>query len=115
MKRALASFQSAIDYDLTPVTTAATHRIASMYDELSRDLLASARPAGLGGEELATYERLLAQQAAVFENKAIALYAANSDRVKEGQGDAWTRKSMERLHELSPQRLDDMQQLPVSR
>ena len=115
MKQALASFQSAIDYGITPVTTAATHHIASMYDELSQTLLASERPAGLGGEQLATYERLLEQQAAVFENKAIAIYTANSERVKAGQGDAWTMKSSKRLNELTSQQLDEMQQLPVSR
>jgi gamma-glutamyl phosphate reductase len=100
---------------MTPVTTAATYRIASMYDELSRALLASERPASLGGEELATYDRLLEQQAAAFEKKAIDIYAANIDRIKEGQGDAWTMRSLKRLNELTPQRLEDMQQLPVSR
>jgi tetratricopeptide (TPR) repeat protein len=115
MKQALALFQAAIDYGIAPVTTAATHRIASMYDELSQDLLDSERPGSLDGEQLAKYERLLEQQASVFENKAIAIYTANSERIKAGQGDAWTMKSSKRLNELTSQRLKDMQQLPVSR
>ena len=115
MKQALASFQAAIDYGITPVTTAATHRIASMYDELSQALLDSEPPGSLGGEQLAKYERLLEQQASVFENKAIAIYTANSERIKAGQGDAWTMKSSKRLNELTSQRLKDRQQLPVSR
>jgi tetratricopeptide (TPR) repeat protein len=115
MKQALAAYQAAIDYGMTPVTTAATHQIASMYDELSQALRASERPASLGGEQRTSYERLLEQQAAVFENQAIAIYAANSDRIKQGQGDAWIMKSRKRLNELTTQRLEDAQPLPVSR
>jgi hypothetical protein len=100
MKQALQAYEKALDYGVYPVMTASTHQIASMYDELGRDLLASERPAGLTAEEAAEYERLLAQQAASFEQKAIEIYRRNAQRSGSAQRDAWVEKSERELDEL---------------
>ena len=100
MKQALRAYEKALDYGVYPVMTAATHQIASMYDELGRDLLASERPAGLTAGEGAEYERLLAQQAASFEQKAIEIYRSNAQRSGSAQRDAWVQKSERQLYEL---------------
>ena len=102
MKLALKAFEAAIDYGIVPVTSAATYNIASMYDELSQELLASERPANLGVEELAQYELLLEEQAAPFEQQAIEIYASNVRRTSGGQIDLWVEKSQQRLDELRP-------------
>jgi hypothetical protein len=106
MRQALAAFEAAAGYGVSTVTTAATYRIASIYDELSQALLSSERPAGLTGEALADYERQLKQQAAAFESKAVAIYSTNIDRSGEAADDAWVVKSRKRLTELQPVRLE---------
>jgi hypothetical protein len=104
MKRALEAYEAALGYGVSPVTTAATHQIASMYDALGRELLASERPAGLTAEEEAEYEQLLAQQAASFEKKAIEIYKKNAQRAGTAQRDAWVQKSVRELDELRHER-----------
>ena len=100
MQQALQAFEAAIDYGVTPVTTAATYQIASMYDELGQALLTSARPVSLTAAELAEYDLLLAEQAAPFAQQAIDIYTTNAQRSDGGQSDPWVAKSVQRLGEL---------------
>jgi len=100
MKRALKEFEAAIDYGVTPVTTAATYQIASMYDALGQALLTSERPVSLSAAELAEYDVLLAEQAAPFEQQAIDIYMQNAQRSGSNQRDPWIEKSVQRLGEL---------------
>jgi tetratricopeptide (TPR) repeat protein len=100
MKRALQAFEAAIDYGISPVTTAATYHIASMYDELGRALLTSERPASLTAEELAEYDVLLVKQAAPFEQQAIDIYTSNTQRFDGDPRDPWIAKSVRQLDEL---------------
>ena len=100
MKQALQAFEAAIGYGVTPVTTAATYQIASMYDELGHALLTSERPASLSAEELAEYDVLLAEQAEPFEQQAIDIYTTNAQRSGGDQQDPWIKKSVQRLGEL---------------
>ncbi len=100
MKRALQAFEAAIDYGVSPVTTAATHQIARMYDELGHALLTSERPLSLTAEELEEYDLLLAEQAAPFESQAIEIYMTNARRAAGDQRDPWVEKSVLRLGEL---------------
>ena len=99
MKQALQGFEAAIAYGVTPVSFAANYYIATMYDGLSRALLASQRPATLSGEERAEYEALLIQQAAPFKQQAIDIYA----RIAQQKGNAenvWIEKSERQLNAL---------------
>jgi len=100
MQQALQAFEAAINYGVTPVTTAATYQIASMYDALGHALLTSERPVSLTAEELAEYDLLLAEQAAPFEQQAIDIYATNAQRSGGEQSDPWIAKSVQRLGEL---------------
>ncbi|MDH3934621.1 MAG: hypothetical protein OEU62_05600, partial [Gammaproteobacteria bacterium] len=100
MRQALQAFESAIDYGVSPVITAATYQIATMYDELGDALLASERPGSLTDEELAEYDVLLAEQAAPFEQQAIDVYTTNAQRSSSEPGDPWIEKSVQRLAEL---------------
>ncbi len=104
MKRALQALESVTEYGIDEVTSAATYRIAAMYQDLSRELLQSQRPQGLDGEQLAQYDLLLEEQAAPFEEQAIELYQANIDRISNGQYDVWIERSLRRLAELWPVR-----------
>jgi tetratricopeptide (TPR) repeat protein len=100
MKQALQAFETAIDYGIAPVTTAATYHIANMYDELGRALLSSERPASLTKEELVEYDLLLAEQAEPFEQKAIDIYTINAQRSGDILQDPWVEKSAQQLVEL---------------
>ena len=104
MKGALQGLEAAIDYGVTPVTTAATYQIASMYDELGHALLTSERPVSLTAEELAEYDLLLAEQAAPFEQQAIDIYTTNAQRSGSDRQDPWIAKSVQRLGELQGSR-----------
>ena len=64
----------------------------------------SAEPADLDAETLEQYEFLLEEQAYPFEEKAIELFQANTDRASEGVYDDWVRKSFEELAILMPAR-----------
>ena len=97
MKRALAAFEEAVDYGISPVTTAATYHIASMYDELGRALMDSERPPTLTAEELVEYNVLLVKQAAPFEPQAIDIYASNAKRSGGDLRDPWVERSILQL------------------
>jgi len=97
MKRALQAFETAIDYGVAKVTTAATYHIATMYDELGSALLSSPRPANLTAEQLAEYELLLANRAAGFEQQAIDLYMINTAGDHDAQRNPWVEKSVQQL------------------
>ena len=104
MKGALKALEQAAEYGVSPVATAATYQIAQIYQALSRELLASARPQHLSGEARAQYDLMLEEQAFPFEEKAIHFHEANARRRREGRDDPWIAKSLDRLAELAPAR-----------
>jgi TolA-binding protein len=104
MEDVIAAYTGSADYGVAEVTTAATFRLAEVYEQFSSDLLESDRPDDLDADALEQYELLLEEQAFPFEEKAIELYKANSDRTADGIYDEWVRKSFERLAGLMPAR-----------
>jgi tetratricopeptide (TPR) repeat protein len=104
MKIALKEYSRVVDYGVAEFTTAATFRIAEVYHDLSRDLLASERPKGLSAEELEQYDVLLEEQAYPFEEKAIEIHETNIQRVADNVYDKWVKKSFQELSRLRPVR-----------
>jgi TolA-binding protein len=104
MEDVIAVYTSAADYGVAEVTTAATFRLAEVYERFSADLMASERPGDLDEAALEQYELLLEEQVYPFEEKAIDLYKANADRTTDGVYDEWVRRSFERLAGLMPGR-----------
>jgi TolA-binding protein len=104
MEEALRSYAAAAGYGVAQVTTAATFETAELYYQLSRDLLASEKPANLDAEELEQYGLLLEEQAFPFEEKAMDLFRVNADRVADGVYDEWVRASFARLSVMAPAR-----------
>ncbi len=104
MEQALQAYSAAAEYGVAQVTTAATFETAELYYQLSLDLLDSERPLELDAEEQEEYALLLEEQAFPFEEKAIELYRANSERVADGVYDEWVRASFARLSVMSPAR-----------
>jgi len=104
MEDVIAAYTGAAEYGVAEVTTAATFRLGEVYEQFSVDLMASDRPAELDADALEQYEILLEEQAFPFEEKAIDLYKANTDRAPDGIYDEWVQQSFERLARLMPAR-----------
>ena len=104
MEDVIKVYTNAADYGVAEVTTAATFRLGEVYERFSSDLMASERPAELDEAALEQYELLLEEQMFPFEEKAIDLYKANTDRTLDGVYDEWVKNSFERLAGLMPAR-----------
>ncbi|MEJ2275257.1 MAG: hypothetical protein P8Y01_11895, partial [Woeseiaceae bacterium] len=104
MEDVIDAYTTASDYGVAEVTTAATFRLGEVYEQFSSDLMDSDRPADLAADALEQYEILLEEQAFPFEEKAIDLYVANTERAADGVYDEWVRKSFNRLAGLMPAR-----------
>ena len=104
MEGVIEAYTTASDYGVAEVTTAATFRLGEVYEQFSSDLMESDRPTELAADALEQYEILLEEQAFPFEEKAIDLYKANTDRAADGVYDEWVRRSFQRLAGLMPAR-----------
>lgn len=104
MEDVIEVYTDAAEYGVAEVTTAATFRLGEVYEQFSEDLLNSERPAELDAAAMEQYELLLEEQMYPFEEKAIELYMANTDRAPDGVYDEWVKKSFERLARLMPAR-----------
>lgn len=104
MKEAVDAYTLAADYGIAEVATASVYWLAEIYNEFSRELMASERPPGLSEGELEQYDILLEEQAYPFEEKSINIHESNVGRTAEGTYDEWIKKSFGKLRELSPVR-----------
>lgn len=104
LSKALTAYDATLQYQVAEFTTAANFKIAEIYHQLARDLLASSKPKGLNALELEQYDILLEEQAYPFEEKAIELHETNAHRSWQGLYDSWVQKSFEALSELLPGR-----------
>ena len=104
MEDVISAYTGAADYGVAEVTTAATFRLGEVYEQFSVDLMGSDRPGELEADALEQYEILLEEQAFPFEEKAIDLYKANTNRAPNGVYDEWVQRSFEQLARLMPAR-----------
>ncbi len=104
MEDVLKVYGDAADYGVAEVTTAATFRLGEVYQQFGADLMESERPGDLDADALEQYDILLEEQAYPFEEKAIALFLANTDRAADGVYDEWVQKSFEAMASLMPAR-----------
>ena len=104
MEEVIEVYTDAADYGIADVTTASTFRLGEVYENFSTDLMDSERPGNLDEAALEQYELLLEEQIYPFEEKAIDIYKANTDRAADGVYDEWVRKSFNRLATLMPAR-----------
>ncbi len=109
MQDTIDAYTSAADYGVAEVTTAATFRLAQVYETFGADLMGSERPGNLDEVALEQYELLLEEQVYPFEEKAIDLYKANTDRTLDGVYDEWVQQSFDRLAGLMPARYAKME------
>ena len=104
MEAALAAYQSATDYNVAEVTTAATYETAELYRRLGKDVMDSERPKHLNKDEQEQYESLLEDQSFPFEEQAIRIHEINAARARDGVYDDGVKKSFAALAELTPGR-----------
>ena len=104
MEDVLKAYAVASDYGVAEVTTAATYRVANVYQDFARSLTTSQRPKKLSKLELEQYNELLEEQADPYVEKAIALHGINASRTQQGIYDEWVKKSFDALKTLQPAR-----------
>jgi cellulose synthase operon protein C len=104
LEDALKAYTVAAEYGVAEVATGSTYRIAELYGDFGRALLASQRPKGLSKDELEQYNVMLEEQAYPFEEKAIELHEVNARRSAEGIYDGWVKDSYAALGKLRPVR-----------
>lgn len=109
MEDVLKVYGDAAAYGVAEVTTAATFRLGEVYQQFSRDLMDSERPAGLDELALEQYELLLEEQTFPFEEKAIELFQTNTARAADGVWDEWVQKSFAEMASLMPGRYAKME------
>jgi hypothetical protein len=104
MEDVLEAYGDAAEYGVAEVTTAATFRLAEVYQRFSTDLMESERPGNLDAAALEQYELLLEEQVFPFEEQAIDLYKTNVARAADGVYDEWVKQSFDALASLMPAR-----------
>lgn len=104
LNKALGAYQKTNAYGVEAFSTLAGYRIGEIYRQLSKDLMASQRPAGLDELALEQYEILLEEQAFPFEEKAIEIHEKNVQRSWSGVYDEWVKESFAALATLFPAR-----------
>ncbi len=104
MEEALKAYAAATDLGVADISTAATFRIASIYRDFGKALMASERPKKLNKIEREQYNVLLEEQAFPFEEKAIEVHSINAQRSATGIYDKWVKNSFDALRELQPVR-----------
>lgn len=114
MEEVLKAYASASQYGVPEVTTAATFRTASLYQDFGKALLESQRPKGLKKAELEQYDVMLEEQAFPFEEKAIELHEVNAKRAAQGLYDEWVQGSFKALAGLRPVRYGKAERVEAS-
>ncbi|MBI3621056.1 MAG: tetratricopeptide repeat protein, partial [Nitrospirae bacterium] len=105
LKSTIEAYVQAATYNLTDITTAATHQTGRLFEAYRTALLQSERPKSLTPEQLEEYNFLLEEQAAPYEERSIAAYEANVRRAQQqGVYTPWVQQSYNRLAELLPAR-----------
>jgi TolA-binding protein len=105
LKSTIEAYVQAATYNLTEITTAATHQTGRLFEAYRTALLQSERPKSLTPEQLEEYNFLLEEQAAPYEERSIAAYEANVRRAQQqGIYTSWVQQSYNRLAELLPAR-----------
>jgi tetratricopeptide (TPR) repeat protein len=104
MDQVLGDMEALVGYEVAEVTAAATFYIAQIYDEFSRALLESERPAGLSEAEKIDYEMVIEEEAYPFEEQAIDVHQKNHELLASGIFNPWVQKSLDRLAVLMPGR-----------
>jgi TolA-binding protein len=104
LEKALKAQEQVLGYGVAEFTTEASFKIGEIYAQLSRDLMASQRPKELDELALEQYEILLEEQAYPFEEKAIEIHQANTQRSWKGTYDQGVKRSFDALAKLLPAR-----------
>ncbi len=105
LKSTIEAYVQAATYNLSDITTAATHQTGRLFEAYRTALLQSERPKSLTPEQVEEYNFLLEEQAAPYEERSIAAYEANVRRAQQqGVYTSWVQQSYNRLAELLPAR-----------
>ncbi|MFT5675076.1 MAG: outer membrane protein assembly factor BamD (BamD/ComL family) [Paraglaciecola sp.] len=106
LNKSLDAYNLTLQYKIEEFSTGANYRIAEIYNQLAKDLMASTKPKNLNALELEQYEILLEEQSYPFEEKSIEVHETNAKRTWQGTYDDWVKQSFTALSKLLPGRYD---------
>ncbi len=106
MKKVIKDYGNVASYGIAELITNGTFKIAEIYRDFAKALMASERPGQLDDDELEMYEIMLEEQAFPFEEKAIDLHEKNYKRMQDGIFDQWVKNSLGILSTINPGRYD---------
>lgn len=101
---AIDAYDTVMSFAVAEFAAQANYHLANLYLQLSKDLMASSRPADLSALELSQYELLLEEQAYPFEETAIQLHEKNAARAFKGLYDSYVKQSFDMLSRMLPAR-----------
>ena len=104
LENATAAYSRTIRYGVLDFTTAANFKLGECYRNFANAILKSERPRGMDADTLDEYELMLEDQAAPFQDKAIAILQTNAERTKDGVWDQWIQDTFASLRKLDPAR-----------
>lgn len=114
MQTAINTYNKVAGIGVAEFTTAANYQQALIYQKFSADLLASEKPKGMDELVLEQYNLVLEEQAEPFNQKAIEIYKANANLVKQEVYDGFVQKSFAALAELEPGRYKKNEQIETA-
>lgn len=114
MQTAISTYNKVASIGVAEFTTAANYQQALIYQKFSADLLASEKPKGMDELVLEQYALVLEEQAEPFNQKAIEIYKANANLVKQEVYDGFVQKSFAALAELEPGRYKKNEQIETA-
>ena len=83
-----------------------SYKIARLYQQFSKELRESQKPANLSSDDQQMYAEIIEEQAAPFDQLAIDLHQANIDRAWQGNFNEWIDKSFTEMKLLNPARFN---------
>jgi len=102
MKKSIKAYERAMKYKISSIYTQATYEIAEVYSEFASSMMNSQRPKGLNEDQLEEYDLMMEEQSFPFEEKAIEIHLANTERTLSGVYDDGVKNSFKALEKLFP-------------
>ncbi len=106
LEAAIKQYQFAADYGILEFVTMSSYKIARLYQQFSKELRESQKPANLSADDQQVYAEIIEEQASPFDKLALELHQANIDRAWQGNFNEWIDKSFSEMKVLNPARFN---------
>lgn len=106
LQDAVSRYQMAAEYGILEFSSQSSFKIARLYSDFARELLAVKAPAGLSSDDQAVFAAVIAEQANPMLELAVSIYSGNIELAWAGHFNQWIDDSFKALAELAPARFN---------